>query len=260
MQKAKRDDFRLEEELRTAKAKFEESSEDVVRRMQDIKDTEVDSVRDLTTFLDAELDYHERCAEELRRVRRNWTATSAASPSLDRLGTGRNRSNTTHSYSERSNRYDIYEEEEEPAPRPVRMPIRSNSRLSTPPEPPSRPAFGRAATFQGPSTLERRVSASAAVPQMANVGMLRNNLRPVSRINTTSGRDDVFADRDDDTTASGSGSPEWGDRSASPATSFGSLSRSTSNIARKAPPPPPPINRAKKPPPPPVPAKREMGY
>lgn len=258
MQKAKRDDFRLEEELRTAKAKFEESSEDVVRRMQDIKDTEVDSVRDLTTFLDAELDYHERCAEELRRVRRNWTTASASSPGPDRLGAMRNRSSTTHSYSERNNRSDIYEEEE-PAPRPVRMPIRSNSRLSTPPEPPSRPAVGRAATFQGP--LERRVSASAAVPQMANVGMLRNNLRPVSRINTTSSRDDVFADKDDDTTASGSGSPEWGDRSASPATSFGSLSRSTSNIARKGPPPPPPpINRAKKPPPPPVPAKREVGY
>ena len=83
-------------------------------------------------------------------------------------------------------------------------------------------------------------------------------------------QDDVFADRDDDT-GSGSGSPnDWADqRSVSPATSFGSLSRSTSNLAitqtvsnggggRKAPPPPPP-SRSKKPPPP-VPAKREVGY
>ncbi|EOO04048.1 putative bar domain-containing protein [Phaeoacremonium minimum UCRPA7] len=67
LQKAKREDFRIEEELRTAKAKYEESSEDVLRRMQDIKDAEVDSVRDLTHFLDAELEYHERCAEELKR-------------------------------------------------------------------------------------------------------------------------------------------------------------------------------------------------
>ena len=262
MQKAKREDFRLEEELRTAKAKFEESSEDVVRRMQDIKDAEVDSVRDLTSFLDAELDFHERCAEELRRARRSWVAPSASSPGLERRGTGRSRSNTAHSYSERSTRNDIYEEEEpEPRHLPVRMPIRSNSRLPTPPDLPTsaRPSYGRSATFQGPSTLERRLSGA---PQVANVGVLRNQLRPVSRIVTTTHRDDVFADRYDDdnttSTGSGSGSPEWGDRSASPATSFGSLSRSTSNIARKAPPPPPP-SRSKKPPPP-IPAKREVGY
>ncbi len=63
----------------------------------------------------------------------------------------------------------------------------------------------------------------------------------------------MFTDDGDDT-ASGSGSPEWGERSASPATSYGSLSRSTSALGtRKAPPPPP--SRSKKPAPP-IPAKR----
>jgi hypothetical protein len=254
MQKAKRDDFRLEEELRTAKAKFEESSEDVIRRMQDIKDAEQDSVRDLSGFLDAELDFHERCANELRRVKQQWAGSSMSGSAPDRRPTGRGRSNTSQSYTERSTRNNNFEEDE-PEPKPVRMPIRSNSRLSTAPEPPVRPSFGRSATFQGPSTLDRR---SCATPNLPNVGVLRGQLRPVSRIVTTNNREDVFADRDDDTTASGSGSPEWGDRSASPATSLGSLSRSTSNIARKAPPPPPP-SRSKKPPPP-VPAKREVGY
>ncbi|KAJ9133844.1 BAR domain-containing protein [Pleurostoma richardsiae] len=312
VQKAKRDDFRVEEELRTAKAKYEESSEDVVRRMQDIKDAEADSVRDLTRFLDAELDYHERCAEELRRVRANWpgSTTGAAAGggfngsayggsyggavSLDRRPTGRSRSNTAQSLSDRlglsrtnsnnNSRNNIFEEQEPEPELPPRMPIRSSSRLSThgaaPPETAARPPMGRANTFQGPAggagASVSRVPSGATTPNYGQsynssatlgVGSLRGQLRPVSRIQTgSSARDDVFADHHpDDDTASGSGSPDWAERSASPATSFGSLSRSTSALtvggsgsARKAPPPPPP-SRAKKPPPP-VPAKREMGY
>ncbi|KAJ4301987.1 hypothetical protein N0V88_002118 [Collariella sp. IMI 366227] len=133
-QKAKRDDFRLEEELRGAKAKYEESSEDVLRRMQDVQDAESDSVRDLTHFLDAEIDYHERCADELRRVRQNWPGH--ASPprgcySPERRPTVR-RSNTGHSFTDRLSRTNTFNNsssipesyETEPAP-PVRMPIRT---------------------------------------------------------------------------------------------------------------------------------------
>lgn len=318
MQKVKRDDYRLEEELRTAKAKYEESSEDVVRRMQDIKDAEVDSVRDLTAFLDVELDYHERCAEELRRVRQSWTG-STQSPTSPRSGNSYgagnlerrpkrcSRSNTAQSLTDRFSRTNSRAtgtseiDGLEPEPEPARlMPIRSNasSRPSSnavatlahrePPEIPVRPSIGRANTLQSSerdrdgSRMAGRYS-GATTPSAAsvaaresyfgnqpiavqNVSALRGQLRPVSRINTGPSQD-VFADRDDDT-ASGSGSPEWGERSASPATSFGSLSRSTSNLAggtgastggyRKAPPPPPP-SRAKKPPPP-LPAKREVGY
>jgi len=324
MQKAKRDDFRIEEELRTNKAKYDESSEDVVRRMQDIKDAEVDSVRDLTHFLDAELDYHERCAEELRRARRSWVAAApeaggssngyggAAGLLPERRPMGRSRSNTAHSYSERLSRTstnnNIYEAEE-PEPEPVRMPIRSTSRpsinssssvadLSS-----TRPSLATAHTFHSGmgmgSGIDRdrptsRSTNGASTPNSIsgysygsggggsgsaqvnglNVGALRGALRPTSRAAPPPPpvRDsDVFADRDDDT-ASGGSSPQWGAaRSASPATSFDSLSRSTSNLGsynggggaglgqRKAPPPPPP-SRSKKPPPPPVPAKREIGY
>ena len=74
MQKAKKEDFRTEEELRSQKAKYEESSEDVLRRMQDIKETEQDSVRDLGSFLDAELEYYTKCTAELQRLKDNWPA------------------------------------------------------------------------------------------------------------------------------------------------------------------------------------------
>lgn len=92
MQKAKNEDFRMEEELRSQKAKYEEMSEDVYRRMQDvsiltkalilimiahyfqIKEAEVDSVADLGAFLDAELSYYDRCREVLMQLKRDWPA------------------------------------------------------------------------------------------------------------------------------------------------------------------------------------------
>lgn len=45
MQKAKREDFRVEEELRVQKAKYEETSEDVYRRMQDVSTSSAAALR-----------------------------------------------------------------------------------------------------------------------------------------------------------------------------------------------------------------------
>jgi hypothetical protein len=273
LQKAKRDDFRLEEELRAAKAKYEESSEDVLRRMQDIQDSEADSTRDLTQFLDAELEYHERCAEELRRVRQNWPAASSAGYNPVERPTVRSRSNTAHSFTERLSRTNTHEAESS-AP-PVRMPIRpGNSRRQSHTQQqadgPVRPTIGSSSSssFQGGASLDRergRVSGTSTPTPIANVGALRGQLRPVNRIVTSAPREDVFADRDSDE-GSDAGSPDWANRSASSATSVGSLSRTPSNNAvmgsagglKKAPPPPPP-SRSKKPPPP-VPTRRDTGY
>jgi predicted transcriptional regulator len=72
MQKAKKEDFRVEEELRAQKAKYEESNEDVFRRMEDIKEAEVESVADMTAFLEAELAYYDNCREILLQLKRDW--------------------------------------------------------------------------------------------------------------------------------------------------------------------------------------------
>ena len=74
MQKAKKEDFRVEEELRSQKVKYEESNEDVYRRMEDIKEAEVESVQDLTAFLDAELAYYDKSREILLQLKRDWPA------------------------------------------------------------------------------------------------------------------------------------------------------------------------------------------
>lgn len=72
MQKAKREDFRVEEELRTQKIKYEEANDDVLRRMEDIRDSEPENVMDLGSFLDAQLEYHERCREALLQLKNDW--------------------------------------------------------------------------------------------------------------------------------------------------------------------------------------------
>lgn len=73
MEKAKKEDFRVEEELRSQKVKYEEASDDVLRRMQDIKEAETDNVMDMGAFLDAQLEYHERSREALMQLKNEWT-------------------------------------------------------------------------------------------------------------------------------------------------------------------------------------------
>ena len=74
MQKAKKEDFRVEEELRSQKIKYEETNDDVFRRMMDIQEAEGENLADLTAFIDAELNYHERCHEVLLQLRNELPA------------------------------------------------------------------------------------------------------------------------------------------------------------------------------------------
>lgn len=80
MQKAKREDFRVEEELRSQKAKYEEAEDDVHRRMEDIRDMDPDTVADLGTFLDAQLAYHDQCREALLQLKDEWPARLVVAP------------------------------------------------------------------------------------------------------------------------------------------------------------------------------------
>ena len=72
LQKAKREDFRVEEELRSQKAKYEEAEDDVHRRMEDIRDMDPESVADLGSFMDAQLTYHEKCREAMLLLKAEW--------------------------------------------------------------------------------------------------------------------------------------------------------------------------------------------
>ncbi|KAL1793454.1 hypothetical protein ACET3X_008436 [Alternaria dauci] len=273
MQKTKKEDFRMEEELRAQKAKYEETSEEVFRRMQDIKESEVDMVQDLTAFLEAELSYYDRCREILLNVKREWPARDTrALPSRP----ARSRSNTAHGYAERFNPV-----EEEPEPEVPRMTIpkltSTRSRSPGPEQSPGnyslRPSLSRTSTYDNASGYRddspaRRLS---RVPTDSSaISSSRTNLRPVRQASAS--QQNAFADDYEDDYERSNGNGYRRDRSPpSPDTSSsvgsgrgGNMSRAASWTAneqgqggngKKAPPPPPP-SRAKKPPPPPPPMKR----
>lgn len=72
--KSKKEDTTSEEYYRQQKNKYEESMDDVLRRMLDIKEAEADSIADLTSFLEAELMYYDRCRDVLLQLKRDWPA------------------------------------------------------------------------------------------------------------------------------------------------------------------------------------------
>lgn len=265
MQKAKKEDYRVEEELRSQKAKYEEASEDVLRRMQDIKESEADSIADLGSFLDAELEYYDRCRDELLKLKKQWPA--GKTPGEQKVGRNfRSRSETVHTYGDR------FEEAQEPEVRPsIRSRVTSGSRLEVqdhqvPSVSPHRPAYGsRPQAFQGPTVVQREPTPVIS----RDVGVLRGKLRPTNRIDTIDATD-AFGDPSDDSTGN-STSPDYSyrERSVSPATSHGSSASQSAKYsitpgagsmnARKGPPPPPPSRNKK--PPPPLPMKRaEISY
>lgn len=246
MQKAKRDDFRVEEEMRVCKTKYDDSSEDVLRRMQDIKDAEGENVGALSSLLDAELAYHERAVDELRRARQTLADVSPlGSTPQDELCVPRARPSAARSCqpSLQQARSPDYED----MPMPERVTSRRLAGAQALPPPPSlqaRPSMMRASTYGARS-------ASAAVTARAPAA--RNTMDMAY-----GSREDAYSD---ESAGSDGASPDWGTRSISSATSHDSLARVSSVPAAKKARPPPPVNRAKKPPPPLVPARRaNLGY
>jgi hypothetical protein len=75
LQKAKKEDFRAEEELRSQKAKYEDAEDEVHRRMGDIRDTDPQNVADLGMFLEAQLEYHDKCRAALLQLQAEWPGT-----------------------------------------------------------------------------------------------------------------------------------------------------------------------------------------
>ena len=254
VQKAKREDFRVEEELRSQKAKYEESEDDVYRRMQDIKEGESESITDLTAFLDAELAYHEKCREALLQLRNEWPAKQNVSRSA-RPGP-RSRSNTLRTYTDRSEP----EEATMAEPRPA---IRSNRSTSYRQDSSAvdygemyvkRPSFTRNATMDSAASSRRDISPMAP-PRPARMPSdsltLRTTRTQLRNVDQTIDEQDVF--RDDSTFYTNS-SPDhaYSNRSVSPATSQDSsaaLPTSVSSV-KKGPPPPPPAKKRAPPPPP----------
>lgn len=252
MQKAKREDFRVEEELRTQQAKYEEAEADVERRMFEIKDAESESVHDLTTFLEAQLAYHDRCRSALIELQHEWPARGALGSTQTRTrpaaaAMSRSRSNTVRSMLSNHSQQD-------------ELPERPSIKARTPsyphdePEHPrTRPTIGRASTYQQVMPERRDLSPVPASHRLSRVPsdslMIQTTRSGLRRVETNAETHEFGAD---DVT----------NRSVSPQTPQSTGSQ-TPLGGRRAPPPPPPSRATKpgalgKPAPPPPPAKRTL--
>ncbi|KAI9809476.1 MAG: hypothetical protein M1826_003890 [Phylliscum demangeonii] len=272
MQKAKREDFRVEEELRAQKVKYEESNDDVCRRMQEIKESEPESVADLKAFLDAELEYHDRCGEVLRKLKQDWIAPDEPSADAEhrRSDSGRGRGRAALGTP-----YDEYPPE--PAPRsmirshPSTRAYHDSSRAV-----PAVPGLMRVCSrpVPDPDPVRARPARLARTPTDPGAGLDRpaSSRRPAPRIRTT--RDLVHDASEDSAISTSSADRSIHEPPESPTTSHdGSVSSRRAPFepparpispaeaavagAKKVPPPPPP-SRAKKPAPPPPPMKRSV--
>ncbi|PHH79943.1 hypothetical protein CDD80_3395 [Ophiocordyceps camponoti-rufipedis] len=164
LQKSKRDDFRVEDEMRVCKTKFEDSTEDVLRRMQDIKDAEVDDVVALTSFLDAELNFHERAVEELRRARHNLTGAGDTSHSSMTRSRSRNAAPERPQMAKRPTSAQVL-----PAPLPAKQPVKRASTFGNKTPTATRvPVLPRNATDATPDSGDDSSGSEGASPSWGN--------------------------------------------------------------------------------------------
>ncbi|PIA16115.1 BAR-domain-containing protein [Coemansia reversa NRRL 1564] len=68
-QKARKDNITIEDELRTAQVRYEDTYDDLGRRMMEMQDAEQGYLRGAFNFYEAQMDYHKKCYEELARLR-----------------------------------------------------------------------------------------------------------------------------------------------------------------------------------------------
>ncbi|KAF2861926.1 BAR-domain-containing protein [Piedraia hortae CBS 480.64] len=230
VQKAKKEDFRIEEELRSQKAKYEESSEDVYRRMLDIKEAEQDSIADLTNFLDAELAYYDRCREILMQLKRDWPGQRNNERLTDDSPSGSRRNTRTASAAQR---YVVDDDLSDHVSRPT-ISSRTVSTQNSPRREADLPIRTQRTMSGIPLDGHSREHSPAGIPRLSRVPTDPTHLigaRSQLRVTKRGPAGDLYED----------------DPSSS--------TEQVGDVGFKKAPPPPPPSRAKKPPPPP-PVKR----
>lgn len=69
LQKSRKDTVILEDDVRTAQVRYEDTHEDVTRRMVSMKEAEHVQLQELAGFYEAQLAYHSKCFESLKSLR-----------------------------------------------------------------------------------------------------------------------------------------------------------------------------------------------
>ncbi|KAJ1810229.1 hypothetical protein LPJ75_004247 [Coemansia sp. RSA 2598] len=69
LSKNSKENVALEDEVRAAQVRYEDTYEDVTRRMMEMKNGDQDGLVELYAFYEAQVAYHKSCSEQLERVR-----------------------------------------------------------------------------------------------------------------------------------------------------------------------------------------------
>ncbi|WVF69151.1 hypothetical protein IAT40_003926 [Kwoniella sp. CBS 6097] len=232
-QNSKKDQYALEEEVNTAKQRFEEVEEETQQRMFAIQETEERQFAELADLLEAELEYHAKCREILDDLKSSWGSSGSRS-----TATTRTRSNTatssrslgrtavTRSHSSRHGITPDSEEEEENVGTRSRSHSNASSSGKVKEKRSMLPSFGSFGKKSG-------LSASASAPKKKSFGKEKFG---DSRTALHSEEDDDDQEEDD----YGNGSGYGGSR----ARSHSQLSTSNSSLRTDSYVPPPSMRRA----------------
>ncbi|KAF8908799.1 hypothetical protein CPB85DRAFT_767226 [Mucidula mucida] len=172
LKNSKKDKDRKEadEEADRAQARFEEASEDVRAYMHAIQENEIDQLRELTNFLDIEVNFVKQYLEVLQETQAEWSSASEVVPRKAE-GPMHSRSPKVPSRSPKSPKL--------PARSPS-GPKRSNSTRSTPSSSKSEISLDSSDDEQGPITPSRRLSSSTH-KRSDSAGTAKTHSRPSSR-------------------------------------------------------------------------------
>ncbi|KAJ7180971.1 hypothetical protein C8R46DRAFT_1071048 [Mycena filopes] len=206
-----------EEEMHRAKARYEETEEEVEAHMHAIQENEIVQLRELTGFLTLELNFVEQYLDVLKDTRANWPSdshTATRKPSFSASKTGSVRSKKSAPAARESHRTPESSEDEGASSRP-------SSR------PPSRPS-SRASRKRSDSTGTAGGDKHKSRPSMSVAGWASSAVGSVTGRGKKNRDKDAFATLTDD-----------GDRDSGPGDSDhsgggGVLSGSLSSITRRS--------------------------
>ncbi|KAJ1919360.1 hypothetical protein H4219_002048 [Mycoemilia scoparia] len=127
LQRSRKENTQLEDDLRTAQIRYDDTRDELIRRMMDIQDSELSNIRDMHAFYRAQKEYHQKALERLDMLEQDFAAALQSSrlPAQERnlslsraIGGGGNsypisRSNTYNSrnYDSESAQSDVFDSE-----------------------------------------------------------------------------------------------------------------------------------------------------
>ncbi|CAG8643534.1 28289_t:CDS:2 [Dentiscutata erythropus] len=100
MQKSKKEKPELEEEMRAAKEKYEDTKEELNKKMVTINESEDQYIQELTAFLDSQIEYFKNSCDILSTLRKDWVQKGVSTTATRRTRTSQKNKKSNNSQSD----------------------------------------------------------------------------------------------------------------------------------------------------------------